>query len=169
MARGQLGHNLPRRDLGGNLPRGPLAERASRLCRRFAGQRHDLADLWVRNPDGLAGPRRIWEALCDTEIGAGAGLEPSPPGSPQADGIDRDICLGGDLAVGGTSRGGEHQACPQGHLLGGTVASHELCQDLGLRISKGQRGRVGTTHGVFLVGHRTMTGAMKGSVYHRFI
>jgi hypothetical protein len=127
MARGHLGHNLALRDLGGHLPCGPLADGASRLGRRFAGQRHALADLLVRHAHGLAGPRRLREARCDLEVVQGDRLSPQPPGAPEAHRIERYAFLAGNLAIVGTLGRSKHHACPQGDLRRGAMAPHERC------------------------------------------
>ena len=130
MARGHLVNNLALRDLGSNLARRPLTEGPPGLCRGFASQRHDLADWLVGNAPGLAGPRRIREALCDPEVVQGDGLQPQPPGPPQAHRIDRDAFLAGNLAIVGPLCRSKNHACPQRDVLGGAVAPHEWLQVL---------------------------------------
>ena len=98
MARRNLRHNVALGDLVRNLPSGPLADGPPGTGWGLTGQREDLADLFVRNPDGLAGPRGIREALCDTEVGQGDGLESQPPGTPEPYGIDRHAFFTGNLA-----------------------------------------------------------------------
>jgi hypothetical protein len=53
MAWRNLRHNVTLGDLGGNLPRGPLADGPPSASGGFTGQRDNLADLFVCNPDGL--------------------------------------------------------------------------------------------------------------------
>jgi hypothetical protein len=83
-----------------------------------------------RNPDGLAGPGRLREAVFDTAVVQGERRESQPPRPPEAHGIAGDAFVAGNLALVPPGSGRQDHARPEGHVLRRAMAPYELLQGL---------------------------------------
>jgi hypothetical protein len=99
MAVRDLVDNAPGHDLVGDLAARPLADRPTRPLRRFAGQRHNLADLLVADPPRLARPQRIRQTIQYREVFQRRWLQDPPAFSPQPNHVDADPVLAGNLRI----------------------------------------------------------------------
>src|SRR6478609_1878380 len=124
--------------LSGQFAGRPLADRAPRVARRLAGQRHDPAELLGREPGGRARARRVRQDPANARrqrpvVPVGLGREqrrrlPGPAPPPGAGGVLRHPDLPPDLLVVRPAGRRQHHPGPPDLLLRARLPPHEPLQ-----------------------------------------
>ena len=128
MARRNLCDNTSEANFLRNLPAGPLADRASSATGGFAGERHDVADLFGGNPGWMARTGRIRQALGNAHVLHTGRVEAEPTLAPETDGIDVHTHAARNLGIVVACGSCQDDPCPYGELLCGRMPPGQRVQ-----------------------------------------